>query len=318
MNSQIDVSVVVVCMNNLDNLYPCLDSIYKTTMLAKIEVLVVAYLFSQKNFNDLKQRYPQVLVIESNEIRGFSENNNLALKQARGSYAFILNDDTYFNDAIIDTLLDDFENVPPECAVISPSIYHVNYKRRAIGYLPVESFAKFCFRILGFPLPRSKKDLKYINQKGLFQSYAFSGCAFMIKMRIFQKLAFFDEQYFFTPEDIVLSKLVNDSGYTCYVDANVELNHLQQTTFSKTSTATFPASIRGTLIFRSENFFVYKIMLRILLLFKFSVVILLLFTKKTSIENDIAIKRYRNAIYALFSCKSPKELFVKFYKNKYE
>lgn len=91
-----DVSIVIVCMNNLNNLYPCLESIRKYTSVS-YEAFVVAYLFSKENLLKVKLDFPWVTFIESNEIRGFSENNNLALKQAKGKYCFVLNDDTYMD-----------------------------------------------------------------------------------------------------------------------------------------------------------------------------------------------------------------------------
>lgn len=54
------------------------------------ETLVVAYLFSKENLEKVKHDFPWVTFIESNEIRGFSENNNLALRQAKGKFCFVL------------------------------------------------------------------------------------------------------------------------------------------------------------------------------------------------------------------------------------
>ena len=83
-----DVSIIIVCMNNLSNLIPCLDSIKKYTSLS-YETIVVAYMFSPENLSYIKQNYPWIKIIESKEIRGFSENNNLAIKIAKGKYCFI-------------------------------------------------------------------------------------------------------------------------------------------------------------------------------------------------------------------------------------
>lgn len=58
------------------------------------ECFVVAYLFSKENLEKVKHDFPWVKFIENNEIRGFSENNNLALRQAKGKYCFVQNDDT--------------------------------------------------------------------------------------------------------------------------------------------------------------------------------------------------------------------------------
>lgn len=81
------VSIVIVCMNNLKSWYPCLESIRKYTHFS-YECFVVAYLFPKENLEKVRNDFPWVKFIESNEICGFSENNNLALRQARGKYCY--------------------------------------------------------------------------------------------------------------------------------------------------------------------------------------------------------------------------------------
>ena len=49
----LQVSVVIVCMNRLDNLYPCLESLREHTRVS-FEVLVVAYLFSEDNLRKVR------------------------------------------------------------------------------------------------------------------------------------------------------------------------------------------------------------------------------------------------------------------------
>ena len=102
---QADVSIVIVCMNNYGQLKDCLDSIKQYTHDVSYEVLLVAYFFSEGNLDKLRSEYPWVKVIISNEIRGFSANNNLALRQAQGRYCFVLNDDTYMTMPVIDMLV---------------------------------------------------------------------------------------------------------------------------------------------------------------------------------------------------------------------
>ena len=109
------VSVVIVCMDRPDLLYPCLESM-RVHNLAECEVWVVAYRFSEENLARLKSDWPAVKIVESRELRGFSENNNLALRQVTGDYCFIVNDDTRMQMPVIDRLLADFDRLPAEDA----------------------------------------------------------------------------------------------------------------------------------------------------------------------------------------------------------
>ena len=63
------VSIVIVCMNRMENLHRCLPSITRYTTKVDYEIYVVAYLFDKENLKILKEKYPNVIVIESNEIR---------------------------------------------------------------------------------------------------------------------------------------------------------------------------------------------------------------------------------------------------------
>ena len=114
------VSVVTVCMNRPDNLYPCLLSIRKHCRVSH-EVFVVAYRFSEENLTRAKADFPEVKFIESNEVRGFSENNNLALRQVRGRFCFVLNDDTELRSDVPGRLAEDFSRLPDNAAIVTPA-----------------------------------------------------------------------------------------------------------------------------------------------------------------------------------------------------
>lgn len=311
-----EVSVVIVCMNNTGYLFPCLDSLYSTTKKRAFEVIVVAYMFSKENLIALKEKYPQVTVIENNEIKGFSENNNLALNQAHGKYALVLNDDTYFTDALIDTLVDDIEKLPQNVAIISPTIEHINLKKIAKGKMPMSSYWRYIAGIFRINPPRGKKDLSYINGNGIFQTYNISGCVFLIKMDVFRAEGFFDEQYFFGPEDIALSTQLNEHGYKCYVDSDVKITHLQGATFGKTSMATYPAAVMGRLILICGNsllkWFVARCCYTLVLMFTIVLYSIIEIFRKNEMRT-IKRNRYKNLLSVLWTNKTPKEVFKMFY-----
>ena len=113
------VSIVIVCMNRMDNLYPCLEGVRAHTSVP-YECFVVAYRFSPENLAKAQADFPWVSWVRSDEVRGFSENNNLALRQARGRYCFVLNDDTEIREDVIGALVKDFGQLPPDAAIVMP------------------------------------------------------------------------------------------------------------------------------------------------------------------------------------------------------
>src|SRR3974390_1081750 len=100
-----DLSISIVSYNQLTNLSKCIASLQTHIEGISYEVIVVAYRFTPQNLVSLRDTFPEIIIIESNEIRGFSENYNLALKSARGTYCLVLNDDAFFLDSTVMTLM---------------------------------------------------------------------------------------------------------------------------------------------------------------------------------------------------------------------
>lgn len=308
----IDVSIVIVCMNNLKNLYPCLEGIRKYTTVS-YETLVVAYLFSKENVEKAKRDFPWVTFIESNEIRGFSENNNLALRQAKGRYCYILNDDTLMDSPVIDELVKTMERQKDNVAVVSPNIKYPDGRPQFCGRNKT-SFWTFLKSHLEFKF----QDTQYVDRKGCFQTFNIMGAAFLIKTDIFKSIGWFDEYYFFCPEDIAVSTELNEMGYKCIVNGDIVQYHIQGGTWSIMQTATEPVHMKGSVAFYSENSLLKKIVLTMVLTIRsilraFAWSVIFIFTQKD--KSKIKILVYINIIHALFSTKTPKELFIKYYRN---
>lgn len=305
------VSIVIVCMNKPEDLFPCLDSIRTQTHATTCEIWVVAYLFSPENLAKLKNGYPEVSVVESNEIRGFSENNNLALRQANGEFCFILNDDTLLQMPVVDLLVESFRQ-EPRAAIFSPKILNPDGSVQTCGRIPYTMWSSI---LNGFRI-RSEKQARspFINGSGIFQTRNITGAAFMIRTAVLKELGYFDEKYFFCPEDVALSTLANERGYFCFVNADVVLVHKACATLSRTMEATFPALSRGIILFHGRHS-------RVRTLFFSSIVFVLAFAKylyanvKPPTTRRIWKQAWKNTMLAAFSKETPKELFIRHYAH---
>lgn len=309
---------MIVCMNNLKNLYPCLESIKKYSTVS-YECFVVAYLFTKENLEKVRNDFPWVKIIESNEIRGFSENNNLALRQAKGKYCFVVNDDTEMKMPVIDKLVESFTKCPGNTAIISPVLLNANGHVAMCGRNPITWKTSMISEwINSYPY----KPSKYINQKGIFQTYNILGAAFLIKTELFRKIGWFDERYFFCPEDIAVSTTLNKMGYSCYVNADVAIYHyegMSSKSASKVITATRPASMLGSFIFFSDHRILRKIFLLINLLisipchFLYHFIFSMIGINKG--VNKLLAKGDLNCFWSLFKFTRPKDAFIYYYRK---
>ena len=310
----IDVSIVIVCMNNLKNLYPCLESIKRYTTVS-YECFVVAYLFSKENLDKVKKDFPWVKFIESNEIRGFSENNNLALRQAKGKYCFVVNDDTEMKMPVVDRLVESIEKLPENVAIVSPDIIFPDGRPQCCGR-PKRTFESYCLSLFHINIENNNE---YTNKKGVFQSYNILGAAFLIKTHLFKQIGFFDETFFYCPEDIAVSTTLNRMGYKCFVDSNVKIVHYGGgTTWSKIMDATEPAGMKGDLAFYSEGKTLKKIIIKFSIVLS-SLLYLIYYSMKKDIDNPLFYKVKARAkwhnIQSMFSDKTAKQIFIQYYKK---
>lgn len=317
----VDVSIVIVCMNNLKNLYPCLGSIRKYTGVS-YECFVVAYLFSKENIETVKRDFPWVILIESNEIRGFSENNNLALRQAKGEFCLVLNDDTEMTMPVADMLIDTIRRLPGNVAIVSPVTVFENGSTQFCG----RPFTSWKHIVLGdLHLYNPGKDRKQSNKQGVFKSYNIIGAAFLIKTDVFRKFGWFDEYYFFSPEDKALSTLLNKNGYECWVNSDVKIVHYEgmsgksRKALSMVQTCTRPVMNKGSVYFYSGNqtsglgyyalcmwYFLHSFLQMVIHGTKG------VFKKKPNIDYILAIGD-KHTCETIFSKMTPKEIFLKYY-----
>lgn len=321
INSNIDnplVSVVVVCMNKPDNLFVCIDSIVKHTKTT-CEILVVAYLFTKENMELIQSRYPWVKIIQSNEIRGFSENNNLALRESKGKYCFVVNDDTEFKMPVIDSLVSTIEKLPDNVAIVSPNILRKDGSVQFCGR-PIYTWKTYLMKKL-FHYNNDKSP--YVNKTGVFKSYNILGAAFLIKRNIFEAMGWFDERFFFCPEDIALSSKLNNSGYECWVDSNVSILHYEGMSKSETTsvliTATAPTILRGINIYYSHDkgiiWFLLSMIHALISIVQLPFLFFIYICNRNSFSSYIKYKTHVNIIKTSFSKRSPKEIFIKYYNE---
>ena len=115
---------------------------------------------------------------------------------------------------------------------------------------------------------------------------------------------------------IALSTLVREKGYGVYVDRAVSLTHKWRTTATHISPAIRPAAVRGSLLFFSGGspgkYFLLALPVWLAESAKRAKAALLL-ALHPSEERRIARDTYRNITRSIFTRKSPKQLFIRYF-----
>ena len=306
----VEVSIVIVSMNRPDILFPCLDSIRKNTSVS-YETLVVAYLYAPDKLQLMRENYPWVKVIVSDEVRGFSENNNLALKESAGRYCFVVNDDTLMYMPVIDRLVEDFASLPLSAAAISPCINFPSGKVQTCGRAPWNAW-RYVLHYLH--LVDETKPTRWSMRKGVFQTWTLNGACFLARREAFAKAGWLDERFFFTPEDIALGHKFNSMGRTVWVDASVNITHLAGGSVSMMEAAIKPARVRGALLFYGDGKWLKTNALRLFVWsFEFLRACRYRFVNRPAGSRaDIMYRTALNVMKTAFSKATPKELFIRF------
>lgn len=213
------LSVVIVSYNVSHYLLQCLDSLQRALRGIDGEVIVVDNHSRDNSVALVHQAHPEVKVIENLHNLGFSKANNIALRQAKGEYALLLNPDTIVADnTICDCIA--FLDLHPDAGAAGVMMLNADgtvapESRRGVP-TPLTSFYKLSGLCRMFPRsPRfGRYYLGHLPWHTPQQIDIVSGAFCMLRRSVLDKVGLLDEDYFMYGEDIDLSYRILKQGAT--------------------------------------------------------------------------------------------------------
>ena len=204
-----ELSVIIVNYNVKYYLEQCLDSVRRAMEGINGEVFVVDNHSHDGSVEYLRERFPEVVFIESNHNLGFSRANNIAIRQSEGRYVLLLNPDTFVGEHVFKEALK-FLDTHPKAGGVGGRMHNADgtlapESRRALP-TPLVSFKK----MLGFSRQYYMSHLSW-NEPA--QIEVISGAFFMIRREAIDKIGLLDETFFMYGEDIDLSYRLLLGGY---------------------------------------------------------------------------------------------------------
>ena len=189
------VSIITLNYNNSEATFRFLDSTLSLEY-DNYEVIVIDMdsRLDKPDINRIK-KYPHTRFIQHTSNDGFSAGNNLGIKNAKGEFLFLVNNDTILTPSILKVLTSTF-NADPDIALVSPRIIQLHKKNRIeyAGFNPMNLFTGRTSSI-GF----NEEDGSQYNE--LRETASVHGAAMMIRSDKLKKLGYLPEKYFLYYEE---------------------------------------------------------------------------------------------------------------------
>ncbi len=216
MQNEYKLSIITVNYNGFKDTCALIKSI---PFNEKMEVIVVDNASEQNEASIILKKFPQVKVIRSEKNLGFAGGNNLGIKEAKGKYIFLINNDTIFKEFNVDSLINRLES-SPQIGMVCPKIRFAwsNNPIQYAGYTPLSKITVRNQAIGYGEEDHGQYDCAYPTP------YA-HGAAVLIKREAVEKVGLMPEDYFLYYEEIDWSMMFNRAGYEIWYDPACTVYH---------------------------------------------------------------------------------------------
>jgi GT2 family glycosyltransferase len=192
------VNVVLLNWNNIPDTLDCISQLRLLTYPQdKIEIIVVDN-GSTDNSREILSAQENITTIFLPKNEGFASGTNAGIKAALATdckFLLVINNDTILPAEFLSPLVDVLED-NPTIGIVSPKIYYSS-NTETIWF----AGGKFTRpRILGSIIGLDELDEGRYEQPRLIDFAV--GCCMLIKREVFEKVGYFDEDFFFYHEDV--------------------------------------------------------------------------------------------------------------------
>lgn len=245
MQNEYKLSIITINYNGLKDTCELIDSIPFSN---DTEVIVVDNASKEDETTIIAEQYPQIKIIRSSQNLGFAGGNNLGIKKANGKYILLINNDTYFKDFNIDSLIERLES-SNKIGIVCPKLRFAwgNNPIQFAGYTPLSPIT-VRNQAIGF----NKED------HGQFETahptpYA-HGAAMLIKREAIDKVGLMPECFFLYYEELDWSMMFTRTGYEIWYDPACTVYHKESQTTGQNSPLRTYYITRNRLLLVKRNY----------------------------------------------------------------
>ncbi|MCF0207089.1 MAG: glycosyltransferase, partial [Bacteroidales bacterium] len=253
------LSIVIVNYNVKHFLEQCLNSVFAAAKHCDTEVFVVDNNSVDGSCTMLREKFPQVRLIENKKNYGFSYANNQAIRQAKGEYILLLNPDTVIEEDTL-SLVCGFMDSHPDAGGLGVKMIDGKgrYLPESKRGLPTPKVAFYKIFGLSKLFPKSEKfgkyHLTYLDKDEIHKIDVLSGAFMLLRAETLEKIGLLDETFFMYGEDIDLSYRITQGGYANYYFPKTTIIHYKGESTKKGSINYVVVFYNAMKIFAKKHF----------------------------------------------------------------
>ncbi|MCF8349142.1 MAG: glycosyltransferase family 2 protein [Bacteroidales bacterium] len=253
------LSVIIVNYNVEYFLEQCLYSVRKSISGIDAEVIVVDNNSIDGSNEMVRQKFPEVKLIENKDNRGFSKANNQGITISKGRYVLLLNPDTVVEDDTFSKIIAFMDNHPEAGALgvkmVDGAGNFLPESKRGLP-TPLTSFYKMFG--LSSLFPRSSRFARYhlghLDKDKTHEVEILAGAFMLLRRSVLDKIGLLDETFFMYGEDIDLSYRVIKAGYKNFYFPETRIIHYKGESTKKGSVNYVLVFYHAMVIFANKHF----------------------------------------------------------------
>lgn len=225
------LTVIVVSYNTRDLTLAALQTLFATTRDTPFRVVVLDNASADGSADAVAAAFPQVDLIRSPQNLGFARANNVAAETAKSEFLLLLNPDTECHAGAVDNLMSFAKTYPQAGIWGGRTVFPDGSLNIGSSWQRITPWSLLCLAVgLTAAFPRS--DLFNTEARGAWKRDTVrevdivSGCFFLIRRDLWDRLGGFDLRYFMYGEEADLCLRARALGCRPMITPKAEIMHL--------------------------------------------------------------------------------------------
>jgi GT2 family glycosyltransferase len=224
-----------------------------------VEVFVVDNNSVDGSCEMVKEKFPEVKLIENKINTGFAKANNQAIQKSNGEYVLLLNPDTVVEEDTFNKVVA-FMDAHADAGGLGVHMIDGkgNYLPESKRGLPTPAVAFYKIFGLSALFPKSKifgrYHLGYLDKNKTHEIEVLSGAFMLMRKTALNKTGLLDETFFMYGEDIDLSYRITKAGFKNYYFPETKIIHYKGESTKKSSVNYVIVFYKAMSIFAKKHF----------------------------------------------------------------